>query len=168
MPRALARRGTNRHDRSRSSASRGLSQVSHELRDGAAGRLFHWSCRRTNDRETHIHQGCGRDSHAARRTSTASARIFGPIWGDRLSIVTASTRRSRRSSRSSAIETRLSNDFHPGSNSTKISTSLLGVASPRACDPNKASRRTPSCRNCGVREMTLAEMMLLESATRGS
>jgi hypothetical protein len=86
------------------------------------------------------------DSHAARRTSSASVRILGPMNGDRASSVTSSTRRSRRFSSNSESSRKRSKVFAPGENSTRMSPSLSGRASPRSTDPKSASRFTPSAR----------------------
>ena len=85
-------------------------------------------------------------NHAARRTSCASAKIRGPMNGERASVVTSSTGRPRRASSNSASATKRSYDFAPGANCTKTSTSLSAFGWPRNIDPNKASRTTPSAR----------------------
>lgn len=89
---------------------------------------------------------CGGGSRAARRTSCASARILGPIYGESASGVTSSTRRPSRCSSSSAKPTNRSNVLAPGRNWTRMSTSLSGRARSCRTEPNRARRCTPNAR----------------------
>ncbi len=66
--------------------------------------------------------------------------------GESASIVTNSTGCPTSSSRRSASAMKWSKLFWSGANSTRRSTSLSGRASPRATEPKRARRRTPSWR----------------------
>jgi hypothetical protein len=63
--------------------------------------------------------GYGEGTHAARRTSCASAKIRGPMDGDSASVVTRSTFRPRSFSRSSERTRKRSNVLAPGENGTR-------------------------------------------------
>ena len=89
---------------------------------------------------------CVAGNHAARRTSSASARIRGPMIGESASVVTNSTRHPSSVSRSSESAKHRPYDFACGVNCTSRSTSLPGCASPRRTEPKRARRATPSPR----------------------